>query len=148
MTPASGKSVKYDLRFMLVSHRPKLNLFTNSKRDCIPNFIEIDVIMSELKHVCISLLRMSHLCSGDVNAVLDIVKCVSCSPSLYSYFQVRDMGHDVHPSEKYLSKYPSLPLFKFMYVVYFNLLRFHTLSPGRAVVCGLQHLHLNLFVSL
>jgi hypothetical protein len=74
MTPASGKSVKYDLSLMFRSHRPKLNLFTSSIWDCKPNFIETDVIVSELKYVCISLLHMCHLCSGDVNAVPDIVK--------------------------------------------------------------------------
>ena len=65
MTPAGGKSVKYDLSFMLISHRSKLNLFINTIWGCIPNFIDIDVM------------------------VLDIVKCVGCSPSLYSYFQVK-----------------------------------------------------------
>jgi hypothetical protein len=84
--------------FMLAPHRPKLNLFTNSIWGCRPNFIEIDVVVSELTPVCISLLLMSHLCSEDVNVVLDVVKCVSSSPSLYSYFQVRVTGHDVHPS--------------------------------------------------
>jgi len=49
MTPASGKYVKYDLSSMLVSHGPKFNLFTNSMWGCIPNFIAIDVIVSELK---------------------------------------------------------------------------------------------------
>jgi hypothetical protein len=97
MAPTSGKFVKYGLSFNVyitqteskLVHQLCMGLHNVFHRNWCDS-VGAEPCMHSL------LLHVSHLYSGDVNAVLDIVKCVSCSQSLYSCFQVSVAGHDVH----------------------------------------------------